>query len=113
MKIVRGYVRPHRLAQVTHALHRVDGLTGMSAAHGTGFGRGMGASDRHRAGGDLQLLAPHVAVEVLCRDELVDSVVTVIQQAAHTGLRGDGKVVVLPVERAVRIATGETGDEAL
>ncbi len=56
---------------------------------------------------------PHVCVAVFCPDPLVEAVVTAIEHAAHTGLRGDGKIYVLPVDDAVRISTGERGEAAV
>ena len=108
MKEVKAYIKSHKLEDVTHALLQVEGLTGMSAVGVKGFGRSRGASSDH-----LELLEQHVKVEVVCRDELVEEVVSVIQQVAYTGLRGDGKIYVSRVSKAVRIETGERGDRAV
>ena len=113
MKEIKAYIKPHKLTAVTHALHQVDGLTGMSAIEVRGFGQSKGKSERHRIDYELELLVSHVKVEVACRDELVDQVVAVIQQAAHTGLSGDGKIYVSAIEDAVRIGTGEHGECAV
>ena len=56
---------------------------------------------------------PRVKLEIVCRDELVEEVVAIIEKTAHTGLRGDGKIYVTPVETAVRISTGERGEKAV
>ncbi|MFP4165349.1 MAG: P-II family nitrogen regulator [Chitinispirillaceae bacterium] len=56
---------------------------------------------------------PHVKLEIVCRDELVEQVVSAVQKGAHTGLRGDGKIYVSSVDDAVRISTGERGEAAV
>ena len=113
MKEIKAYIKPHKLSAVSHALRGIDGLTGMSAVHAQGFGRSKGESERSGADDALELLAPHVKIEVVCSDALVDDVVATIWESAHTGLRGDGMIYVSGVEDALRIATGERGEEAV
>jgi nitrogen regulatory protein PII len=107
MKKIEAYIKAHRLDDVTLALHKVEHLGGMSVTEARGVGRGRpaqhGFDEFHRI----------ARIEVFCLDELAESVVTTIEKAAHTGLRGDGKVYVLPVENAVRISTGERGRQAI
>jgi len=110
MKEIRAYVKEERFAAVAHALRSVEGLTGMSAVRVEGFGRSRHLGRRHPVERDLELLAFHVRLEVVCRDELVEQVVAAILTHARTGLRGDGKIYVSPVEDAIRIATGERGE---
>ncbi len=105
MKEIKAYIKPFKLDAVCAALHKVEGLTGISVAAVRGFGR----SKTHRV--DLENEEAHIKVEIVCADELVEEVIAAIQGAAHTGLRGDGKVYVMPVEQAVRIETGQR-DEA-
>lgn len=112
MKEIKAYIKPHKLADVTRALHKVEGLTGMSVFDARGFGRGRAKDSPHRIVDDLVDFIPHVRIEIVCMDELVDEVISAIQNEAHTGLRGDGKIYVIPVEEAVRISTGERGDTA-
>lgn len=114
MTEVRAYIKPHKLDEVTLALHHVEGLTGMSVSDVKGFGRGLAKDAPHSIHEDLADYAPHVKIEIFCREALVDEVVETIRQAAHTGLRGDGKIyVVSHVEQAVRISTGERGEAAV
>lgn len=113
MKQIQAYIKPHKLSAVTLALRHVEGLTGMSATEVRGFGRSKAKNVPHRADEDLLDYVPHVKIEIVCPDELVETVVGVIQKAAHTGLRGDGKVYVLPVETALRIQTNERGPNAV
>ena len=81
--------------------------------HMRGFGRGRAKDSPQRIVEDLIDYMPCVKIEIVCRDELVEEVIAHIAQAAHTGLRGDGKIYVTPVESAVRISTGERGEEAV
>jgi len=112
MKEIRAYVKPHKLPHVIAALYRIKGLTGVSVVHTHGFGRtrspdASGTSDSAGFG------ERHEKIEVVCKDTLAEDVVAAIEKAAHTGLRGDGKIYVSSVEQAVRIATGERGDLAV
>lgn len=85
----------------------------MSVTDVRGFGRGRAKGARQRIVEDVVEYMPRVKLEIFCRDELVEQVIAAIEQTAHTGLRGDGKIYVTPVEVAVRISTGERGEEAV
>ena len=113
MKEIKAYIKPHKLSEVTLALHKVEGLTGLSVTNVQGFGRGRARGAPQRMVDDLVEYMPRVKLELVCRDELVEEIVALIAQIAHTGLRGDGKLYVTPVEAAVRISTGERGEEAV
>ena len=106
MKAITAYIKPHRLSEVTRALHRVQGLTGMSVTKVHGFGRG-------RVGSGEEPQEEHLKIEIFCSSELLEAVVSGIAQAAHTGLRGDGKIYISSIEDAVRISTGERGEAAV
>lgn len=110
MKQVIAFVQPFMADKVVDALHGIAGLSGGSVTPVRGFGRGR---QRHGSQEDLVGTAPRVRIDVMSADGLVDQVVKTIRDAAHTGNRGDGKVYVVPVERAVRISTGEEGDVAV
>lgn len=113
MKEIKAYIKPHKLSNVTMALHKVKGLTGMSVMDVRGFGRSRAKNAPHRIVEDLIDYVPHVKIEIVCADELADEIVGVIQRAAHTGIRGDGKIYVSSVENAVRIQTNEQGKTAV
>lgn len=113
MKEIKAYIKPHKLGAVTLALHGIEGLTGMSLSEVRGFGRSRARNEAHRPTDDLVDYVAHVKIEIVCRDELARTVVDVIQKAAHTGLRGDGKIYVSSVEDALRIQTGERGRDAV
>ena len=112
MKEIKAYIKRHRLADVTRALHKVEGLSGMSVSDARGFGRGRAKDSPDRITEELVDFIPCVKLEIICHDELTERVISTIQQAAHTGLRGDGKIYQLPVEEAVRISSGDRGTGA-
>lgn len=113
MKQVIAYIKRERLNEVTLRLHEIDGLTGMSVLDVRGFGRGKAKDAPHRIVDDLVDYIPHLKIEIVCRDDLVETVIETIRNAAHTGLRGDGKIYVFDVLLALRISTGERGEEAV
>jgi nitrogen regulatory protein PII len=110
MQEIKAYIKPHKLSEVTLALRKIAGLSGMSVSDVRSFGRGGAALGPERLAEDVLDFLPGVRLEIICHDDLVDEVVTTIEQAANTGLRGDGKIFVTSVEIAVRISTGEQGE---
>jgi nitrogen regulatory protein PII len=109
MKEVKAYIAKHKLGPVTRALHKVQGLTGVSVFECSGYGRGLVTTAEPELG-----FHPGVKLEVICRDDLVGVVVNAIEKAAHTGLKSDGKIYVASsIEQAVRISTGERGEGAV
>jgi nitrogen regulatory protein PII len=106
MKEIKAYIKKHKLDSVVRALRKIEGLTGMSVIDSCGYGIGWGG-----ARGDEQIdCRPGIKLEIICRDDLVQKVVATIEKAAHTGLKGDGKIYVGSIEQAVRISTGECGE---
>jgi nitrogen regulatory protein PII len=106
MKQVIAYIKPHRLAEVTLALQKIQDLRGMSVTNVRGFGR-RDEQNIPCSLDDLMDFAPYTKIEIFCKDELVDELISVIDRTAHTGLRGDGKMYVLDVEKAHKIGRGE------
>ena len=113
MKEIKAYIKPHKLSKVTLALHKVEGLTGMSVVDVRGFGRGKAKDAPHRIVEDLVDYIPHVKIEIVCLDEKVEEIIKIIQEEAHTGLRGDGKIYISSIDDAVRIQTKEQGKLAV
>ena len=113
MKEIKAFIKPHKLSEVTLALHKVEGLTGISVVDVRGFGRGRAKDSPEGIEEELADYIPFVRLEIVCRDDLVERIVTTIEQTAHTGLKGDGKIYISIVENAVRISTGERGEEAV
>ncbi|PNU20466.1 transcriptional regulator [Geothermobacter hydrogeniphilus] len=110
MKEIRAYIKRHKLSEVTRALHKVPGLTGLTIVETRGVGVGW-----KKGGGTDGLVSyqPGLKLEILCCDALVEEVVALIERAAHTGLKGDGKIYVSTIDMAVRISTGERGGGAV
>jgi len=115
MREIKAYIKPHKLSDVTLALHQVKGLTGVSIVDVKGFGRSSEpAEESVRAKTEvIGDFVSHVKIEIMCPDEIVEEIVMTIQKTAHTGLRGDGKIYVSEIKTAVRISTGEHGQEAI
>ena len=116
MQMITAMVQPFMLSKVTHALEELRGFPGMTVTDVRGFGREKSTHEEgapHRVIEDFVEYVKKARIEIVARDEMVESIVETIVRVAHTGRRGDGKVFVWPVERAVRIQTGETGEAAV
>ena len=112
MKMVTAIIKPFKLDDVREALSEV-GVTGITATEVKGFGRQKGHTELYRGAEYVVDFLPKIKVEAAVTDELVDRVVEAIMNAANTGKIGDGKIFVLPLERVVRIRTGELDGDAL
>jgi nitrogen regulatory protein P-II 1 len=112
MKKIEAIIKPFVLDDVKEALAEI-GIMGMTVTEVKGFGRQRGHREVYR-GAEYQVdFVPKVKIEVVVQDTMVEPVVTMIQERARTGKLGDGKIFVLTVEEALRIRTGETGDDAV
>jgi nitrogen regulatory protein P-II 1 len=105
MKQIIAYIKPHKLSSVTLELQKIRALRGMSVMEIKGFGR-REKQDRSYPVDRLMDFAPYTRIEIFCKVELVDELIAVIDKTAHTGLRGDGKIYVLAVEKAYKIGRG-------
>lgn len=112
MKKVEAIIKPFKLDEVKDALSEV-GVQGMTVTEVKGFGRTGGKKEVYRGSAYVVDFVPKVRVEVVVADELVHSVMDAIEKSAKTGRIGDGKIFVTHVEEALRIRTGEKGDEAI
>ncbi|MEE9331038.1 MAG: P-II family nitrogen regulator [Methylophilaceae bacterium] len=112
MKKVEAVIKPFKLEEVREALSEV-GITGLTVTEVKGFGRQKGHTELYRGAEYTIDFLPKVKLEMVIADDLLDSAVEAITKAAHTGKIGDGKIFVTDVEQALRIRTGETGDEAV
>jgi nitrogen regulatory protein P-II 1 len=110
--LVTAVIKPHRVEEVKDALRGI-GVLGMTISEVKGFGRQGGHTETYRGTEYAVDFLPKVKVEVVCDTAEVDKVVDAIVQAANTGKIGDGKVWATPVDRLVRVRTGERGTEAL
>ncbi|MFC7050536.1 P-II family nitrogen regulator [Emcibacter nanhaiensis] len=112
MKKIEAIIKPFKLDEVKEALHEV-GLTGITVTEAKGFGRQKGHTELYRGAEYVVDFLPKVKIEIVLSDDLLDQALEAIQQAAKTGRIGDGKIFVSSVEEAIRIRTGETGDDAV
>ncbi|MCX6512953.1 MAG: P-II family nitrogen regulator [Actinobacteria bacterium] len=112
MKLVVAVLKPFKLDDVQEKLKSI-GVSGMTLTEAQGFGRQRGHTEVYR-GAEYEVdFVPKLRIELLVEDGQVDEVVDAIVQTAATGKIGDGKVWVVPVESAVRVRTGERGDDAI
>ena len=112
MKLIKAIIKPFKLDDVREALSEV-GVQGITVSEVKGFGRQKGHTELYRGAEYVVDFLPKVKIETVINDDAVEKVVDAIRTAANTGKIGDGKIFVLAVEQAIRIRTGETGDEAL
>jgi nitrogen regulatory protein PII len=112
MKMVTAIIKPFKLDDVREALAEV-GVQGITVTEVKGFGRQKGHTELYRGAEYVVDFLPKIKIEAAVTNELVDRVVEAIMQAANTGKIGDGKIFVLPLERVVRIRTGELDGDAL
>ena len=112
MKLIKAIIKPFKLEEVKDALSEL-GIEGMTVLEVKGFGRQKGHTEIYRGSEYTVDFLPKSMIEVAVADDLVEKVVEKIIEAAKTDKIGDGKIFVLPVEDAIRIRTGEQGDEAI
>jgi nitrogen regulatory protein PII len=112
MRLIEAIIKPFKLDDVREALEGL-GVKGLTVTEVKGFGRQKGHTELYRGAEYTVDLVPKIKLEVAVAESMVDQVVEAITAAARTGRLGDGKVFVLDVDGAIRIRTGETGEEAL
>lgn len=112
LKLIIAVVKPFKLDEVREALTAL-GVSGMTVTEVKGFGRQKGQTEVYRGAEYTTSMVPKVKIEVAVPAALAARAVETIQQAAHTGAIGDGKIFVLDMVQAVRIRTGETNETAL
>jgi nitrogen regulatory protein P-II 2 len=112
MKLVTAIVKPFKLDDVREALSEI-GVQGITVTEVKGFGRQKGHTELYRGAEYVVDFLPKVKIEAAIADDLLDAVIEAISKAAHTGKIGDGKIFVVNLEQAIRIRTGETGNEAV
>ena len=112
MKLVIAVIKPFKLEEVRDALTRI-GVHGMTVTEVKGFGRQKGHMEIYRGAEYAVNFLPKLRIECAVPSEQIDQVVEAIMSSAKTGQIGDGKILITPIERAVRIRTGETDADAL
>ena len=112
MKLIKAIIKPFKLEEVKDALSDI-GVEGMTVSEVKGFGRQKGHTEISRGSEYTVDFRPTVNLEIAVSDDLLNKVIDAIVNASQTGKIGDGKVFVLPLDEAVRIRTGEKGDDVL
>jgi nitrogen regulatory protein P-II 1 len=112
MKQITAIIKPFKLEEVREAL-AAEGVTGLTVTEVKGFGRQKGHTELYRGAEYTVDFLPKVKVEVVVKDADADRCVEAIVKAARTGKIGDGKIFITPVERVIRIRTGEQDDAAV
>ena len=112
MKKIEAIIKPFKLDEVKEALQEV-GIQGITVTEAKGFGRQKGHTELYRGAEYIVDFLPKVKVEIVLYDDLVEQAIEAIQNAARTGRIGDGKIFVSTIDEAIRIRTGETGQEAI
>ena len=112
MQKIEAIIKPFKLDEVKAALAEI-GIQGMTVSEVKGFGRQKGQTEIYRGSEYTVDFLPKIKLEIVVEDKLVDQAVEVIQQTAHTGKIGDGKIFISPITKAMRIRTKETGEAAV
>ena len=112
MKLIEAIIKPFKLDEVKDALNEI-GIEGITVSEVKGFGRQKGHTELYRGAEYVVDFIPKIKMEIAVSDDLVAKVVETIQNTAKTGRIGDGKIFVIALEEAVRIRTGEKGNDAI
>ncbi len=112
MKLISAIIKPFKLDEVREALN-VVGVHGLTVTEVKGFGRQRGHTELYRGAEYVVDFLPKVKLEMAVPDERVEDAIAAIEKSASTGKIGDGKIFVFDLEKAIRIRTGESGNEAL
>jgi nitrogen regulatory protein P-II 1 len=112
MKKLEAIIKPFKLDDVKESLHEL-GIKGLTVTEAKGYGRQKGHTELYRGAEYAVDFLPKVKIEVVIEDALLDRAIEAIQQAAHTGRIGDGKIFVGAIDEVIRIRTGETGAGAI
>lgn len=112
MDKIEAIIKPFKLEEVKEAILKL-GVTGMTITEVKGFGRQKGHKEIYRGAEYVVDFLPKTKIEVVVPSDLVGRVVEAIREYAHTGEIGDGKIFILPVEKAIRIRTGEEDEDAI
>ena len=112
MKKIEAIIKPFKLTEVKDAILK-NGVHGMTISEVKGFGRQRGHKEIYRGAEYIVDFVPKVKMEIFVSDDMVSNIVETIKENANTNQIGDGKIFILPVEKAIRIRTGEEDDDAL
>ncbi len=112
MKKIEAIIKPFKLEEVKESLNAI-GVQGITVSEVKGFGRQKGHTELYRGAEYVVDFLPKIKIEVVLPDDRVEPAVEAISNAAKTGRIGDGKIFIIPLEEAIRIRTGEKGEDAI
>ena len=112
MKLITTIIKPFKLEEVRQSLDAI-GITGMTITEVKGFGRQKGHTELYRGAEYVIDFLPKIKIEIAVSSDQVDAVISAITQSASTGKIGDGKIFVSPLEKVIRIRTGEEDQDAI
>ena len=112
MKKIEAGIKPFKLEDVKDALAEI-GITGMTVSEVKGYGRQKGHSELYRGAEYVVDFLPKIKIEMVVDDDMLDTVVNTVVEAARTGKIGDGKIFISDINQIIRIRTGETGSDAI
>ncbi len=112
MKKIEAIIKPFKLDDVKEALNEI-GIQGMTITEVKGYGRQKGHKEIYRGAEYVVDFIPKIKIEIVIGSEMAEKVIAAIRDAANTGKLGDGKIFVMPVEQAIRVRTGEMGNDAV
>ena len=112
MKKIEAIIKPFKLDEVKDALNGI-GISGMTITEVRGFGRQRGHKEIYRGAEYTVDFVPKLKLDIVVDEEVTDKVVAAIIKEAQTGKVGDGKIFVTPLDKTIRIRTGETGKDAI
>ena len=112
MKLITAIIKPFKLEEVRESLDQL-GITGMTISAVKGYGRQKGHTELYRGAEYVIDFLPKIKIEVAVRDDQIEPIVEAISAAASSGKIGDGKIFISPLEKVIRIRTGELNEEAL
>ena len=112
MKLIVAIIKPFKLDEVREALADV-GVNGLTVTEVKGFGRQKGHTELYRGAEYVVDFRPKLKIEAVVADDILEQAIEAIRKAAYTGKIGDGKIFVYEVEQAIRIRTGEMGEDAV
>ena len=112
MKKIEAIIKPFKLDEVKNSLSQI-GIQGLTVYEAKGFGRQKGHTELYRGAEYVVDFLPKVKIEIIIDDDLLESALECIEQSAKTGRIGDGKIFVSSIDQAIRIRTGEKGNEAI
>ena len=112
MKKIQAIIKPFKLDEVRDALQEID-VAGVTVTEAKGFGRQKGHTELYRGAEYSVDFLPKIVLDIVVQDEKLDEACEAIKKASFTGKIGDGKIFISSVDEAIRIRTGETGDEAI